>query len=183
MDKYPDDMKVIGIYRQYISKIGSVHPREIDYRVHIRYRVPRHEEGLLSSSDLASPVLSRSPRRISEYWDWFAIALFILITVDLLTTRFAAASAGPASEANPIMRWAIQQSVFMLTVINLIAALIAIASFYILMQLLQMSGEPYNRYLALIIEVWLGVLIGAGLLVFANNLSVIVHGRSLIWFG
>ena len=35
-------------------------------------------------------------------------------------------------------------------------------------------------YLALAVELWLGLLVAAGLLVFANNLAVIVLGWSLL---
>ncbi len=41
---------------------------------------------------------------MEEYWDWVAVALFLLVTVDMLTTMFAAAALGPVAEANPLMR-------------------------------------------------------------------------------
>lgn len=128
-------------------------------------------------------MISGSPRRLSEYWDWFAVALFILISVDLLTTRFAAYSVGLEAEMNPLVRWALHESIGVLVLVNLVAACLAIGSFYILMQMLRSSPSPYDGYLALGIEVWLGIMIGTGLFIFANNLAVVVHGRSLIGFG
>lgn len=128
-------------------------------------------------------MASNAPRHIREYWDWFAVALFVLITLDMLTTRFAASIAGPEAEINPIMLWVLEQNVMVLTGVNLAAGLIATGSFYVLMQLLEVSHPPYDRYLGLGIEIWLGGLIAAGLFVFANNMTVIVHGRSIIGIG
>lgn len=117
-----------------------------------------------------------------EYWDWFSMALFLLITLDMISSRYAAVVAGATAEANPIMRWVLQQNVVVLSSVNILAGLIAVGSFYFLMGLLDSSKEPYDRYLAWMIELWLGGLIAGGLFVFANNLSVIVHGQSLTWF-
>lgn len=110
------------------------------------------------------------------------MALFLLITLDMISSRYAAVAAGAAAEVNPIMRWVLQQNVVVLTSVNILAGFIAVGSFYFLMGLLDSSKDPYDRYLAWMIELWLGGLIAGGLFVFANNLSVIVHGRSLTWF-
>lgn len=39
--------------------------------------------------------------RGQEYWNWQAIALFVLITVDMLTTVHAARVVGTTGEAHP----------------------------------------------------------------------------------
>ena len=122
-------------------------------------------------------------QRLEEYWDWFAVALFVLITVDMITTMYAAWYIGPAAEANPLMRWALGQGVLTLTVVNLAASVVAVGGFYLLMQLLASTGDRYERYVSLGVEAWLGLLIAGGLLVFANNLYVIFHGRSLLFMG
>ena len=122
-------------------------------------------------------------RRLEEYWDWFAVALFVLITVDMITTMYAAWYVGPAAEANPLMRWALGQGLLTLTVVNLAATVLAVGGFYLLMRLLESTSEPYDRYVSLGVEAWLGLLIAGGLFVFANNLFVIFHGRSLLLFG
>lgn len=127
-----------------------------------------------------SPAPSTS--KLHEYWDWFAVALFLLITIDMLTTRFAAVAAGAGAEINPIMRWVLAQNLAVLIAVNLTATVIAVGSFYVLMQLLESSPAPYDRYMAWGIEIWLGVLVAGGLFVFANNLSVIVLGQSLVVF-
>lgn len=116
---------------------------------------------------------------IEEYWDWFAVALFVLITVDMITTVYAAWYVGPAAEANPLMRWALGQGMVTVTIVNLAATVVAVGGFALLMQLLQATDPPYDRYVAVSIQAWLGLLIAGGLFVFANNLTVIVYGRSL----
>ncbi|MFB6086034.1 MAG: hypothetical protein ABEJ84_04415 [Halodesulfurarchaeum sp.] len=116
---------------------------------------------------------------IEEYWDWFAVALFVLITVDMLTTVYAAWYVGPAAEANPLMRWALGQGLMAVTIVNLAATVVAVGGFSLLMKLLEATEPPYDRYVALSIQAWLGLMISAGLVVFANNLTVIVYGRSL----
>jgi hypothetical protein len=47
------------------------------------------------------------------------------------------------------------------------------------MGLLEATDPPYDRYVAVTVQAWLGLLIASGLFVFANNLTVIVYGRSL----
>ncbi|MDZ7701067.1 MAG: DUF5658 family protein [Halobacteriales archaeon] len=123
------------------------------------------------------------PDWIQEYWDWFAVALFVLITVDMITTMYAAWYVGPAGEANPLMRWALGQGMLVLTAVNLVATVLAVGVFYLLMESLKSIEPPYDRYARIGVEAWLGLLISAGLFVFANNLFLIFHGRSLLLFG
>lgn len=120
-----------------------------------------------------------SERRIQEYWSWIAVALFLLVTVDLLTTIYAAAVVGVGAESNPIMRWLLRQSLPILVGVNLAAVVLVTVGFAGLMRMLRRTPRPYARYFALGIEVWLGLLLAAGLFVFANNLVVIVYGASL----
>lgn len=103
-----------------------------------------------------------------EYWDWFAVALFLLITVDMITTMYAAWYIGPAAEANPLMRWAIHERLITVTPVNLTATIIAVLGFYILLQLLESATDPYDQYLAVGVELWLGGLVAAGLFVFCE---------------
>jgi hypothetical protein len=59
-------------------------------------------------------VTARAPiaeSRIEEYWDWIAVALFLLLTVDLLTTLAAARLVGADAESNPLMRWLLGRGV------------------------------------------------------------------------
>ena len=117
---------------------------------------------------------------IQEYWSWFAVALFLLLAVDLLTTAGAASEYGLAAESNPAMRRLPGRG--LATVIGVHLTVVALGAFGFagIVRLLRRGRAPYDRYLAYCIEVWLGLLVVAGLTVFANNLSVIVLGESLV---
>lgn len=118
--------------------------------------------------------------RIDEYWSWIAVALFLLITVDMLTTLFAAAELGPDAEANPLMEWALRQGILVLVAANVAAAVLVVAFFYAMLEMLRRSPPRLRTPFALTIEIYLGLLLFAGLALFANNLSVIVLGQSLL---
>lgn len=117
--------------------------------------------------------------RIDEYWDWAAVALFLLTTVDMVTTIYAAAVVGPGAESNPLVRWVLRQGPTAFAATNLAAVVLAVVFFYALVEMIRSSPPPFDRYLALAVELWLGLLVAAGLAVFANNLVVIVFGWSL----
>lgn len=118
--------------------------------------------------------------RVSEYWDWIAVSLFLLVTVDLLTTILAAGTRGVAAESNPLVRWALGRGLPTLVAMNLAAVVLAVGFFYALLELLKQSPRRYRRPLALVVEVYIGVLLFVGLAVLANNLAVIVYGSSLL---
>lgn len=124
-----------------------------------------------------SPVFD-SP--FDQYWDWIAVALFLLTSVDMLTTIYAASVYGAAAEANPVMRWVLNQGIVLLVVVNLVAVVVVVALFYAVQWQVRRMAPPYNRYFALLVEVWVGLLVAIGLAIFANNLSAIVLGSSLI---
>lgn len=115
-----------------------------------------------------------------QYWDWIAVALFLLTTVDMLTTIYAASLYGSAAEANPLMRWVLDQGLAVLVVVNLVAVVVVVALFYAVQRQVQRMSPPHDRYFALIVEIWVGLLVAIGLAIFANNLAAIVLGASLI---
>jgi putative Mn2+ efflux pump MntP len=117
---------------------------------------------------------------IEEYWDWVAVALFLLVTVDMLTTMFAAAVLGPAAEANPLMRWALEQGTPTLITVNVLAVVLSVGFFYGLRELIGQTPSPYRRPFCVLVEVWLGLLVFVGLAVLANNLSAVFLGASLL---
>lgn len=123
------------------------------------------------------PVRRRD--RLEEYWSWVAVALFLLLTVDLLTTILASGVVGAQSEANPIVRWALAHGVWYLIGVNLAALGLLAVLFYGLIRLTREAPAPYDAVVALGFEVWVGLLIALGLLIFANNLLVIVFGRDI----
>jgi hypothetical protein len=118
--------------------------------------------------------------RLDEYWDWVAVVLFLLITLDMLTTLVAAAVIGPEAEVNPLMRWALLQGVETLVMLNLVAVVLVVAFFYVLLTLLERTPEPHQRWFALLVEVYIGLLLFAGIAVIANNLTAVILGYSLL---
>jgi uncharacterized membrane protein len=118
--------------------------------------------------------------RIREYWDWIAVALFLLIPVDMLTTLYAARAVGSGAESNPLMRWALGQGLPTLVGVNVLAMVVAVVLFYGLLHLLNTVSEPRRRYAVVAMELWLGLVLASGLTIFANNLTVIVLGESLL---
>ena len=117
---------------------------------------------------------------LREYWSWTGIALYLLLTVDLLTTLYAAALYGPAAESNPYVRAVLTRGVPSLVVVNLAALAVSVGLLAVYMRLLRRSRGPEALFMARGLEAWLGGLIAVGLFVFANNLSVIVLGASLL---
>lgn len=118
--------------------------------------------------------------RIREYWNWLAVALFLLVTLDMLTTVVAAAELGPGAEANPLVRWALERGISTLVVLNLIAVAVTVGLFWALIQMLHQTSRRYRRAFSLLIEVWLGLLLVAGLFVLMNNLAAVMLGESLL---
>lgn len=120
------------------------------------------------------------PSRIEEYWEWFAVALFVLVTLDLVTTAGAVVKYGLDAEANPLFVWLIEQGPVALFGTHLAVVVLAAVAFAGVVRALRRTAPPYDRYFAYCLEVWLGLLIAAGLFIVANNLSVIVLGNSLL---
>ncbi len=122
-----------------------------------------------------------SPEQSWErYWDWFAVALFLLLTVDLLTTMGAALIYGLEAETNPIMRWILSQGAATIIATHLAVLLLAAGGFGMLVRYGEgLTGRAADRF-RLSFKLWLGLLIAAGLVVYANNLAVIVLGDSLM---
>ena len=118
--------------------------------------------------------------RLDEYWDWAAVALFLLLTVDLLTSLWAADVVGIEHEANPVMAWLLTQSLELIVLVHAGVLVLAVVFFYALFETARDLPAGYRRPVALSIEVFLGLLVAAGLFVFANNLSLLVLGSSLL---
>jgi hypothetical protein len=117
---------------------------------------------------------------IPGYWDWVAVAMFLLVTVDLLTTLLAAAAYGVGAESNPLVEWLLGRPLWLVVTVNLVVVVLATAFFHALHEMVEATPAPYDRYFARGVEGWLGLLVAAGLFVFANNVSAIVHGASLL---
>lgn len=119
-------------------------------------------------------------RRIEEYWEWVAVALFLLLSLDLLTTYYAAATVGTGAEANPLVAWLLGRSLAVVVAVHLAVAVLSVGCFAALMRLYRRTPRRYRGGFGLLIELWLGGLVAVGLAVVANNVSVVVLGRSLL---
>ncbi|WP_318569635.1 hypothetical protein [Salinigranum marinum] len=126
------------------------------------------------------PPASSPSGRHDEYWDWFAVALFLLVTVDLLTTLGAAARFGVGAEANPVVAALLAGPTWRLVAANLATVVAVTCGFAALLGLLRRTPLRQRPGFALAVEAWLGLLVAGGLIVFANNLTVVVHGVSLL---
>ncbi|WP_096391392.1 DUF5658 family protein [Halopenitus persicus] len=115
-----------------------------------------------------------------KYWRWTGAALFLLITVDLLTSMYAVAAVGIEHESNPVMAWLLARPLWVIAGVHLVAVGLLIFLFYGLAQLVRETPPAYRGPFKRLIEAFLGLLLAAGLFVFANNLAVIVYGRSLL---
>jgi hypothetical protein len=118
--------------------------------------------------------------RIEEYWDWFTVALFLLLSVDLLTTFALISRYGLAGETNPVMVWLFNQGPIMIVGVHLVVAVVSTLLFSALLRMVQLTQPPYATPIEYIFEVWLGLLLVAGITIFSNNLSAIVYGQSLL---
>ena len=122
-----------------------------------------------------------TPRpRYEEYWDWTAVALFLLLTLDLLTSMYAAGVSGLEHEANPFMAWLLAQSLGVIIAVHILAVVLLVAFFHALFEVIDDIPAKYRGPTAFSIEIFLGLLIAAGLFVFANNVSFIILGESLL---
>lgn len=118
--------------------------------------------------------------RVREYWNWLGGALFLLVTVDMITTVYAVRVVGLAAEVNPLTRWSIAAGPLTFASVNLAAVVCTALLFDRVLHRLRRTPSPYDTYFAYAIEVWLGLLLAVGLAVFANNLSVIFFGYGLL---
>lgn len=114
-----------------------------------------------------------------SYWSWVAVALFLLLPVDLLTTLLSAAVVGSDAEANPWMTWLLAQPLSVLVAVHLAVGAVAVAGFAAY-EALSRRSERFGAVMLQAVRVYLALLVTVGLIVFLNNLTVIVLRRSLL---
>lgn len=127
--------------------------------------------------------MSESPPnedRTADFWSWFAVALFVLITIDLLTTMGAAIEYGIEDEVNPVMRFLLAEGPWVTAGIHLLIVIVVTVAFSGVLSVVNRAPEPHRSRLEFAVEVWLGLLIAVGLFIFANNISAIILGDSLL---
>lgn len=141
---------------------------------------PATGDGHADSADGQSTEGRSLDPRIVEYWDWIAVTLFMFTTVDMITTIYAARVVGRGSEANPLIEWLLRNGSVLFGLVNLLVLGLIVGFFWALMEMLENTPEPYRRYFEVGIELWLGLLLTIGFLIFANNLAVIFFQESLL---
>lgn len=122
--------------------------------------------------DCDSDGLDRCVRR---WWGWFAVALFLLIPLDLLTTLIVVAEHGTAVEANPIVRWLLRQGLLAVTVVNLVVVALAVTLFHVAVERFRRAAPPNPRPFVLFVNLWIGGLIAVGAGIVANNILAVVR--------
>jgi hypothetical protein len=112
--------------------------------------------------------------RVDRWWFWFAVALFLLLPLDLFTTLLAVGIYGTGVEANPIMRWLLRQGLLAVTVANLAVVGLVVSLFHVAVDRVQRVPPAYRSKVDPAISAWIGFLILAGLVLVANNVLVLV---------
>lgn len=118
--------------------------------------------------------------RPEKYWRWYRVALYLLFSLDILTTLWATAIYGTDAEVNPIMVWLIEQGIVATVAVNLLALVVVVFAFSWVLTAIRSAPDPFDIVLEIVVEAWLGVLVLVGLFVAANNAAVILLGRSLV---
>lgn len=113
-------------------------------------------------------------RYVRTWWRLFAVALFLLIPLDLLTTLLAVTKYGLGVEANPLMRWLLDQGLFAVTVANLVVAGLGVVLFHVAIDGIRDAPPTTHRALTYVVNTWVGVLLLAGIVLVSNNILVII---------
>lgn len=141
---------------------------------------------MAASSELSKPTF----RSKKEYWSWFAWVTYLLISVDLLMTSLATDLYGIEGELNPIVTEIFNAGLGFIIVSHLVAVIFCSLCFLVVLEcfdesssIISDSSEYIRESPAFVLDVWIGVVFGIGIAIFANNLLVIVGRPSLIETG
>lgn len=113
-------------------------------------------------------------RHVEQWWRRFAVALFLLIPLDLLTTLLAVEKYGVRIEANPVMRGLLDQGLVVVLAVNLAVGFLVVALFHAAVVSLRRTPPAYHGVVTTFVNVWVGVLIAGGAILVANNVAVLV---------
>lgn len=126
------------------------------------------------SYSVGSATTVREDDRWYPCWVGFAVALSLLLWVDLATTLAAAGQYGLEFEANPIMRGLLESGVLLTMTIHLLIFIAALVGFGTVVRIGQsLEGKSANRY-RYCCYCWIGVLLIVGIGVAVNNLALVL---------
>lgn len=108
------------------------------------------------------------------YWLWFAVALLLLLWVDLATTVAAADHYGLEAEANPVMRGLLEAGISMTLAIHLLVFAVALAGFGVIVNIGRRLDNAAARHYRLCCLGWIGVLLIGGIGVTLNNVLLVI---------
>jgi len=109
-----------------------------------------------------------------RWWGAFAVALFLLVPADLLTTLASVAVHGASVEANPLMRALIEHGLVAVTAANVLVVVVAVVAFDRAVDDGIQAAAPERRRLATGLELWLAVLLVGGVALVANNVLALL---------
>lgn len=113
-------------------------------------------------------------RYLTTWWVLFGAALFLLIPLDLLTTYAAVSKHGMVVEANPLMRYLLEQGLVVVTLVNILVVALVTGMFHLALSRIQRAPERSHRALSYTVNLWVGVLLLGGIVLVANNLLVVL---------
>jgi len=119
-------------------------------------------------------------QRLAEYWQWIAVALFLLLALDLLTSLYALEVVGIQYESNPLMTWLFTRSIGVVIGVHIAVGVLAALFFYGIIESIRNTTPQLQWIMMRALEVFIGVLVAAGLFIVANNLAVLFGGASLL---
>lgn len=113
-------------------------------------------------------------RYVPTWWVLFGAALFLLIPLDLLTTYAAVSKHGMVVEANPLMRYLLGQGLAVVTLVNIVVVAVVTGLFQLALTRIRRAPETSQRALMHTVNLWVGVLLLAGIALVTNNLLVVI---------
>lgn len=122
----------------------------------------------------ATATATWTDEEVEQWWLQFGVALFFLIPLDLLTTLLVVTKYGTVVEANPIMRWLLARGLLVVGVVNVAIVCLVIGLFHLALVGIRRAPASRRSSLTHVVNVWLGILLVAGITLVTNNLLVFV---------
>lgn len=114
------------------------------------------------------------------HWALAAVALVVLVILDLVTSLYAAQVVGLEYEANPVMALVLAQPLELILAIHLAVLAVAAGLLYVMIEAVRSLHGTERVRAQRRIELFLVGLIAIGVVVVTNNLLVIGFGVSLV---